>query len=74
MNNRQSSGQDASSPQALTDTPIWQFPTFPNAPEYWRATPTDICPNFGNPVSSITHASAASSRLIRRANPRRTAT
>jgi hypothetical protein len=31
-------------------------------------------PNFGNPVSSITHASGASSRLIRLASARRTAT
>jgi hypothetical protein len=34
----------------LIDTPIWQLPTFPKAPEYWRATPTDIFPNFGTRV------------------------
>ena len=59
---------------ALIETPIWQLPTFPKHPEYWRATPTDIFPNFGNPVSSITHASGDSSRLIRRASARRTST
>ena len=74
MNSRQFNGHEAASVAALIDTPIWQFPTFPSAPEYCRATPTDIFPNFGNPVSSITQASGESSRLIRRANARRTAT
>jgi hypothetical protein len=36
------------------------LPTFPNAPEYCRATPTDIFPNFGKPVSSITQVRSGS--------------
>jgi hypothetical protein len=71
MNNRQSRGQDASSVAAFTDTATWQLPTLPNEPEYWRATPTECLPNFGNPVSSITHASGAISALILSASARR---
>jgi hypothetical protein len=74
MNSRQSIGHDAPSVTALTDTPIWQLPTFPSAPQYWRATPTDILPCLGNPVSSITHAAGAIPSHMRRANARRTAT
>lgn len=36
-NRRQASGQEAVSVAAWTLTPIWQLPTLPRAPEYWRA-------------------------------------
>src|SRR3954471_21656109 len=72
-NNRQSIGHDACAVTALMETPTWQLATLPNAPQYWRATPTDIRPNFGKPVSSITHASGAISALILTAKHSRTA-
>lgn len=56
MNRRQSSGQEAASVAACTDTAIWQLPILPSVPEYCRATPGDAVPTFGNPVSSTTHA------------------
>jgi hypothetical protein len=67
-NRRQSSGQDAASVAALTDTPTWQLATLPSAPQYWCATPTECRPNFGKPVSSTIHTSGPISRCIRRAS------
>ena len=57
---------------ALIDTPIWQLPVLPSAPQYCLATPTDILPCLGNPVSSTTHASGAIASLIRTASRSRT--
>jgi hypothetical protein len=38
---RQVSGQLAASEAAETETLIWQLPTLPSVPEYWRSTPTE---------------------------------
>ncbi len=54
MNNRQLIAAEAQSVTACTLTPIWQFPTFPNAPEYMRATPGESGPFLGKPLSSMT--------------------
>src|SRR6266536_107701 len=40
-NSRQSSGQEACSVTALTDTPSWQLARLPSVPQYWRCTPTE---------------------------------
>jgi hypothetical protein len=71
-NNRQFSGQDAASVTAQIETPIWQLPTLPSVPEYCRATPGEARPSLGNPVSSITQASAAITATARRASRSRT--
>jgi hypothetical protein len=55
-NSRQSSGQEACSATALTDTPSWQLATLPRVPEYCRWTPTEQFPSLGKPVSSTAHA------------------
>src|SRR3954451_22475896 len=39
-------------------TAIWQFAVLPSVPEYWRATPTECSPFLGNPVSSMSQATA----------------
>src|SRR5204863_2078751 len=54
-------------PTACTDTPSWQLPIFPSVPEYWRLTPGESLPSFGNPVSSNTHASTSISGATRSA-------
>jgi hypothetical protein len=72
MNSRQSIGQEACGLAAEIETPTWQLPTLPSAPQYWRATPTDLFPNLGKPVSSITHASGQISASMRNASARRT--
>lgn len=42
---------------ACTLTATWQFARLPNAPQYWRAIPTDALPHSGNDTSSTTHTS-----------------
>jgi hypothetical protein len=49
---------------ALIDTPSWQLPILPSAPQYCLATPIDLSPNLEKPVSSITHASDSISLVI----------
>jgi hypothetical protein len=71
-NSRQSSGQEAVSVTAETDTPIWQFATLPSVPEYCRATPGEAVPSLGKPVSSTTHASGPITSIARRASRSRT--
>jgi hypothetical protein len=53
-NSRQLIAAEAQSVTACTLTPIWQFPTFPNVPEYMRATPGESRPSLGKPLSSTT--------------------
>jgi hypothetical protein len=72
MNSRQSKAADAWSVTACTLTSIWQLPTLPKVPEYCRATPGEDVPYLGNPVSSITHATGATTSWIRAASRRRT--
>jgi hypothetical protein len=57
---------------ACTLTPIWQLATLPKVPEYCRATPGEAVPHLGNPVSSITHTTGATTSQIRAASRRRT--
>lgn len=71
-NSRQSSGQEACSVTALTDTPSWQLAVLPSVPEYCRCTPTEQSPSLGKPVSSTTHAVGASAAHSRSARRRRT--
>src|SRR6266542_3665105 len=61
---RQLIGQLAWSVAACTLTPTWQLATLPSAPQYCGATPTEWRPNFGKPVSSITHAAGAITVVI----------
>jgi hypothetical protein len=68
----QPTGSVPRSPTACSDTPIWQFPIFPNVPEYCRFTPGEPVPCFANPVSSSTHASTAISGVTRSAHERTT--
>ena len=58
---------------AWTLTPIWQFATLPNVPEYCLATPGELLPSFGKPVSSTTYATGSTTSTARRANRIRTA-
>jgi hypothetical protein len=58
----------------VTDTPTWQLATFPSAPQYCGATPTDQRPNLGKAVSSITHATGPMAAVTRWASRRRTGT
>ena len=53
-NSAQLIAADAVSVTACTLTPIWQFPTFPNVPEYILATPGESEPSLGKPLSSMT--------------------
>jgi hypothetical protein len=71
-NSRQSSGQQACSVTALTDTPSWQLARLPSVPQYWRPTPTECVPSLGKPVSSTTHATGSSALVSRSASRRRT--
>jgi hypothetical protein len=71
-NSRQSSGQEACSVTALTDTPSWQLAVLPSVPEYCRCTPTEQLPSLGKPVSSTTHAVGESAAVIASASRRRT--
>jgi hypothetical protein len=71
-NSRQSSGQEACSVTALTDTPSWQLALLPSVPEYWRCTPTEQGPSLGKPVSSTTHAVGSSAAVSTSASRRRT--
>ncbi|CAM5656611.1 hypothetical protein GCM10010343_34250 [Streptomyces avidinii] len=57
---------------AWTLTPIWQLPTLPNVPEYWRATPGEAVPSLGKPVSSTTHTSGRTTATARQASRART--
>ena len=41
-------------------TAIWQLPTLPRVPEYWRATPTEAFPCLAKPVSSKTNTPSPS--------------
>jgi hypothetical protein len=43
-----------------TNTPSWQFSTFPSRPHHWRATPTDSVPFFGIAEPSTTSAPCGS--------------
>src|SRR5688500_19431426 len=72
-NNRQSSGQEAVSVTACTLTPIWQLATLPSVPEYCRATPGELLPSFGKPLSSTAQATGAIASTALRANRTRTA-
>ena len=56
---RQSTGQLTTEVAALIETPTWQLPTFPRAPQYWCAILAEWRPNFGKPVSSTIHASGS---------------
>jgi hypothetical protein len=56
----------------VPETPIWQLPTLPSVPEYWRLTPGERLPSFGNPVSSSTHASTSISGHTRSPTARTT--
>jgi hypothetical protein len=69
---RQSSGQEACSVTASTDTPSWQLARLPSVPEYWRCTPTEQLPSLGKPVSSTTQAVGCSDAVITSASRRRT--
>ncbi len=71
-NSRESSGQEAWSVTACPLTPTWQLATLPSAPQCCGATPTEWRPNFGNAVSSITHAAGAMAAVMRWASRRRT--
>src|SRR6266511_1822931 len=73
-NSRQSSGQEACSVTALTDTPSWQLAVLPSVPEYWRCTPTEHEPSLGKPVSSTTHAVGESAPTSRSASRSRIGT
>lgn len=55
-------------------TPTWQGERLPSAPQYCRETATDWSPDFGNEVSSITHASGVMAEVIFRAIFRSTGT
>ena len=66
------SGQLAASEAAEIETPIWQLPTLPRVPEYWRATPTEQRPALGKPVSSMIQASGAIASCMRSARRSRT--
>lgn len=60
------------SPAKCKLTATWQLSLRPIVPEYWRCTPTEWLPFFGNPVSSTTIASSAgSSASTLRASRRR---
>jgi hypothetical protein len=71
-NSRQSSGQEAGSVIALTDTPSWQLARLPSVPQYWRCTPTEQLPSLGKPVSSATHAVGESAATMTSASRWRT--
>lgn len=60
-----SRGHDAVSVTAWTLTPIWQFATLPTVPEYCLATPAELLPSFGKPVSSTTHATGLTTSRVR---------
>ncbi len=64
-NSRHCSGQEAVSVAAWTLTATWQFARFPRAPQYCRATATDILPSLGTDTSSITQAVGVMSGSIR---------
>jgi hypothetical protein len=69
---RQPGTPEARSVAACRLTAIWQLPTFPKVPEYWRATPGEASPSLANPVSSITHATGPIRSINRAARRRRT--
>jgi hypothetical protein len=71
-NSRQSSGHEACSVTALTDTPSWQLAVLPSVPEYCRCTPTEHVPSLGKPVSSTTHAVGERAAVSTSASRRRT--
>ncbi|EMF56991.1 hypothetical protein SBD_1528 [Streptomyces bottropensis ATCC 25435] len=59
---------------ACTLTATWQLACLPKAPQYWRATATDIFPSLGNDTSSTAQASRPITGTIRSAIRRRTGT
>lgn len=65
INNRQSTGHDATSVTRFRLTPIWQLVTLPAAPVYCRATPGDAVPHLSQPVSSTAHAAGPIASSIR---------
>jgi hypothetical protein len=72
---RQLTAADAQSVAACTLTPIWQFPVLPSAPQYIRATPGELAPSLGNPVSSSTiNARGSTNSAAQPASRRRTST
>ena len=71
---RQLTAAEAQSVAACTLTPIWQFPVLPSAPQYIRATPGELAPSLGNPVSSTINACGSTNSAAQPANRRRTST
>jgi len=58
--NSQLVGHTNVGPIKAVDTPTWQLPVFPSAPQYCRFTPTECVPCLGNPVSSTARMPARS--------------
>lgn len=57
---------------ACTLTPIWQLATLPKVPEYCRATPGELVPSLGKPLSSTAQATGSTASTARWASRART--